>query len=106
MSLGTTTPILRIFDEAKAKEFYVAFLGFHVDWEAHGFEPGLPLYMQVPKDACDRHLSETTVTLPSAAMRIEVSDLDDLPRRAPVEGLQVRGDTGSKRCRGARGTCP
>ncbi len=30
MSLGKTTPILRIFDEAKAKEFYVAFLGFHL----------------------------------------------------------------------------
>ena len=57
MSLGRTTPILRIFDEAKAKEFYVAFLGFHVDWE-HRFEPGLPLYMQVSKDACVLHLSE------------------------------------------------
>jgi hypothetical protein len=26
--LGRTTPVLRIFDEAKAKEFYVGFLGF------------------------------------------------------------------------------
>ena len=43
MKLGKTTPILRIFDEAKAKEFYVDFLGFKVDWE-HRFEPGLPLY--------------------------------------------------------------
>ncbi len=33
MSLGRATPILRIFDEAKAKEFYVGFLGFKVDWE-------------------------------------------------------------------------
>lgn len=33
MILSTTIPILRIFDEAKAKEFYVAFLGFSVDWE-------------------------------------------------------------------------
>jgi hypothetical protein len=31
MSLGKITPILRIFDEAKAKEFYVGFLGFTVD---------------------------------------------------------------------------
>src|SRR5262245_37133532 len=36
-----------MFDEAKA--FYVAFLGFRVDWE-HPFEPGLPLYMQVSRD--------------------------------------------------------
>ena len=28
-----TIPILRIFDVEKAKEFYVGFLGFAVDWE-------------------------------------------------------------------------
>ena len=46
MSLGKTIPILRIFDEAKAREFYLEFLGFAVDWE-HRFTPDLPLYMQV-----------------------------------------------------------
>jgi catechol 2,3-dioxygenase-like lactoylglutathione lyase family enzyme len=30
-------PIFRIFDVAKAKEFYVGFLGFQVDWE-HRFD--------------------------------------------------------------------
>lgn len=30
MSFGKTTPILRIFDEHKAKEFYVGFLGFTI----------------------------------------------------------------------------
>jgi len=57
MKLGQTTPILRIFDEAKAKEFYVDFLGFKVDWE-HRFEPGLPLYLQVSRGDCVLHLSE------------------------------------------------
>jgi hypothetical protein len=33
VSLGKTTPILRIFDEAKAKEFYVDFLGFTIEGE-------------------------------------------------------------------------
>jgi hypothetical protein len=33
MSLSSPTPILRSFDEAKAKEFWVSFLGFSVDWE-------------------------------------------------------------------------
>ena len=28
MTFGNTTPILRMFDEAKAREFYVDFLGF------------------------------------------------------------------------------
>jgi hypothetical protein len=57
MSFGRTTPILRIFDENKAKEFYVDFLDFKVDWE-HRFEEGLPLYMQISKDGCIIHLSE------------------------------------------------
>jgi catechol 2,3-dioxygenase-like lactoylglutathione lyase family enzyme len=39
---GAPIPILRIFDEAKAREFYCEFLGFAVDWE-HRFEDGLPL---------------------------------------------------------------
>jgi hypothetical protein len=28
MTFGKTTPILRMFDEAKAREFYLDFLGF------------------------------------------------------------------------------
>jgi uncharacterized glyoxalase superfamily protein PhnB len=76
--LGTTTPILRIFDEAKAREFYLEFLGFKIDWE-HRFEAGLPLYMQVSRDACVLHLSEHHGDgSPGAAMRIETSDLDAL----------------------------
>jgi uncharacterized glyoxalase superfamily protein PhnB len=76
MSFGRTTPILRIFDEVKAREFYVDFLGFKVDWE-HRFEPGLPLYMQLSKDGCVLHLSEHHGDCsPGAAVRIETSDLD------------------------------
>ena len=76
MGFGKTTPILRIFDEARAKEFYVDFLGFKVDWE-HRFEPGLPLYMQISKDGCVLHLSEHHCDCcPGAAMRIETTDLD------------------------------
>jgi catechol 2,3-dioxygenase-like lactoylglutathione lyase family enzyme len=52
-----TTPILRIFDEAKAKEFYVGFLGFKIDWE-HRFEDDMPLYMQVSRGDLVLHLSE------------------------------------------------
>jgi hypothetical protein len=48
MNFGKTTPILRIFDERKAKEFYLDFLGFTLDWE-HRFESDLPLYMQVSR---------------------------------------------------------
>ena len=78
MNLSLTTPILRIFDEAKALEFYVHFLGFQVDWE-HRFEPGLPLYLQVSRDACVLHLSEHHGdACPGAAMRIETDDIEGL----------------------------
>lgn len=76
MKLGAVTPILRIFDEAKARAFYVDFLGFGVDWE-HRFEPGLPLYLQVSQDDCVLHLSEHHGDCcPGAALRIEVDDVD------------------------------
>lgn len=76
MSLGKTIPILRIFDEAKAREFYVNFLGFRIDWE-HRFEPGLPLYIQISRGRCVLHLSEHYGDCnPGVAMRIATSDLD------------------------------
>lgn len=76
MHFDQTTPILRSFDEAKAREFYVDFLGFAVDWE-HRFEPGLPLYMQLSRGDCVLHLSEHHGDCcPGAAMRIRVSDID------------------------------
>jgi hypothetical protein len=42
MSFARVTPILRIFDEAKAREFYVNFLEFNVDWE-YRFSEAAPL---------------------------------------------------------------
>ncbi len=76
MQFGPTIPMLRMFDEAKAREFYLGFLGFAVDWE-HRFEPGFPLYMQVSRGACPLHLSEHHGDCsPGAAVRIYVGDLD------------------------------
>jgi uncharacterized glyoxalase superfamily protein PhnB len=77
-SLGRTTPILRIFDEAKAREFYLQYLGFRVVFE-HRFEPQLPLYMGIARDGCTLHLSEHHGDAsPGASMRIEVTDIDAL----------------------------
>jgi len=50
-------PILRIFSVEKAREFYLDYAGFRVDWE-HRFEPTAPLYMQVSRDGLVLHLSE------------------------------------------------
>jgi uncharacterized glyoxalase superfamily protein PhnB len=55
--LEPATPILRIFSVEKAREFYLGFLGFTLDWE-HRFEEGLPLYAQVSRSGLVLHLSE------------------------------------------------
>jgi len=49
-------PILRIFDEDKAKEYYIDFLGFKIDWE-HRFEENFPLYCQISRGKLILHLS-------------------------------------------------
>ncbi len=50
-------PVLRIFDETKAREFYLDWLGFKIEFE-HRFEPGMPLYMGISRDNIQLHLSE------------------------------------------------
>jgi uncharacterized glyoxalase superfamily protein PhnB len=76
MGLGTVTPVLRIFDEQKAREFYVDFLGFQVDWE-HRFAPDLPLYLQISKGSCVLQLTEHHGDAsPGAALRIATTDLE------------------------------
>ncbi|MCB1914898.1 MAG: VOC family protein [Rhodocyclaceae bacterium] len=78
MKLSPPTPILRTFDEAESKAFYVDFLGFRVDW-THRFDDGAPLYMQVSRGDCVLHLSEHHGDCcPGAALRIAVGDLDAL----------------------------
>lgn len=57
ISFTRTVPILRMFDVAKAKEFYVDYLGFVVDWE-HRFHDTAPVYMQVTRGELVIHLSE------------------------------------------------
>jgi catechol 2,3-dioxygenase-like lactoylglutathione lyase family enzyme len=57
MTFTQPIPIFRIFDVAKAREFYLDFLGFTCDW-VHQFEPDLPVYMQISRPGCLIHLSE------------------------------------------------
>lgn len=72
-----TTPILRMFDVRKAREFYLDFLGFKVDFE-HRFEPSLPLYMQVSLGSVILHLSEHHGDCsPGAKVIIETTGLKD-----------------------------
>lgn len=74
-TLGAPIAILRSFDEARAKAFYVDFLGFELVFE-HRFEPGLPLYMGLRKDGCQLHVSEHYGdATPGSAVRIPVDDV-------------------------------
>lgn len=75
MKVGNPIPIIRSFDEKKAREFYIEFLEFSVDWE-HRFEDGAPLYMQISKGDCIIHVSEHHGDCsPGAALRIEIDEL-------------------------------
>ncbi|MFT3699161.1 MAG: glyoxalase superfamily protein [Kofleriaceae bacterium] len=74
--MGPVTPILRSFDEAKAREFYIDWLGFAVVFE-HRFEPTLPLYMGIKRGDCVLHLSEHHGDgSPGAHVRILCPDLE------------------------------
>jgi catechol 2,3-dioxygenase-like lactoylglutathione lyase family enzyme len=57
ISFDCVIPVLRIFDIAKADEFYRGFLGFSVDWD-HRFDPKAPLYRQISRGKLVFHLSE------------------------------------------------
>lgn len=73
-----TVPILRIFDEEKAKDFYIGFMGFTVDWE-HRFGEGMPLYMQVSRENLVLHLSEHHGdSTPGSTVFVRTTNLDDL----------------------------
>ena len=73
-------PVFRIFDEAKAREFYEDWLGFEVDWE-HRFEQDAPLYMQISRDGICLHLSEHHGdACPGSKAFIEYENLEEYHR--------------------------
>ncbi|MDF0750697.1 VOC family protein [Marinobacter sp. 71-i] len=73
-----TIPIIRIFDEAKAKEFYLEFLGMSVDWE-HRFGEDFPIYMQVSRGDLVFHLSEHSGDCtPGSKTFVNTDDLEGL----------------------------
>lgn len=64
------TPVLRILDVAKTKEFYIDWLGFTIDWE-HQFGENFPLYFQISREGLILHLTEHYGDcLPGARIRI------------------------------------
>lgn len=75
---GRTVPVLRMFDIAKAREFYEGWLGFTVLFE-YRFEPEMPLYLGLARGELELHLSEHHGDgSPGANIRVETTGLDAL----------------------------
>ncbi|HEV2950035.1 MAG TPA: glyoxalase superfamily protein [Gemmataceae bacterium] len=86
MKVLQTIPILRIFSVEKAKEFYVDFLGFKIDWE-HRFDEKAPLYMQISRDGCVLHLSEHYGDCcPGSTVFLRVSGMEEYHRAISAKG--------------------
>jgi hypothetical protein len=88
MKFSAPIPILRIFDEAKARELYLGFLGFQVDFEAR-HEPGLPLYLGISRGECKLHLTEHHGdAAPGSAIRILVDELETYHQELNAKGYK------------------
>ena len=73
-------PILRIFDLDKAREFYLGYLGFRMDWE-HRFDVDLPAYLQVSRGGLVLHLTEHHGDCcPGATVFVETTGLEAFHR--------------------------
>jgi len=80
VTLQPPIPVLRIFDAAIAKRFYVDWLGFDVDWE-HRFDANAPRYIQLSRGAAVLHLSEHYGDCsPGAKVFIHTDDVESLHR--------------------------
>ena len=81
-------PILRIFDIAKAEEFYLGFLGFKVDWD-HRFDDNAPLYRQISRGSLVLHLSEHHGDgSPGARLRVNMRGVEALHRELEAKSYR------------------
>ncbi len=86
LTVTQTVPILRIFDIAKAREFYLDFLGFTVDWE-HRFDGVSPIYMQISRAGLTLHLSEHHGDCcPGSTVFVRVTGLEEYHREIMAKG--------------------
>ena len=86
IAIQQTIPLLRIFDVAKAKEFYAGFLGFTVDWE-HRFDGVAPIYMQISRAGLVLHLTEHHGDCcPGSTVHVCMTGLDEFHREITAKG--------------------
>jgi len=81
-----TVPLLRIFDVAKATEFYVGFLGFQIDWQ-HRFDDHAPVYMQVSRAGLVLHLTEHHGdSCPGSTVFVRMGGIEEFHREISAKG--------------------
>jgi uncharacterized glyoxalase superfamily protein PhnB len=74
----TTIPVLRIFSERTAREFYLDYLGFTLDFGGPVLGEGTPFYGQVSRPGATLHLTEQQYEGgPGATVDIWITGLDD-----------------------------
>ena len=91
-------PCLRITDYEQARAFYVAGLGFTIDWE-HRFEPHMPVFLQLTRGDLTFYLSQHAGDVqPGGLVYLYVPDVDawyaEMTERASVMTL-VRSGAGA-----------
>lgn len=83
-----TIPIFRIFDVAKANEFYLDYLGFTVDFQ-HTFGPNMPLFMGISRDGLTLHLSEHHGdACPGATISVWMTGIDEFHRELTAKNYK------------------
>jgi hypothetical protein len=81
-------PIMRIFDEAKAREFYLGFPGMNLDRE-HRFDVDTPVYLQVSRERLVLHLSEHSGDCtPGSKVFVNTNELDRLHTEITSKGYK------------------
>lgn len=88
IAIHGAVPILRIFDAEKARDFYLGFLGMHLDWE-NRFEDNAPVYLQVSRGDLVLHLSEHHGDgCPGATVFVRIDNLDAYHREVNAKGYR------------------
>lgn len=83
-----TIPILRIFDVAKAREFYLDYLGFTMDF-SHSFQDDSPLFMGISRGGISLYLSEHHGDgTPGTHVVIDVDQVDELARELQAKNYK------------------
>ena len=76
MQFHAPVPILRSFDEGKAREFYIDWLGFEVDWSIASSPARRSTCRCRAAAAYSTSASTTATARPGRAIRIQVDELE------------------------------